>query len=110
METLQSALGIVALLLMAWACSENRRAVSLRQVPMGLGLTFLLAALLLKGPPGRGGFAAAHPGGGGRADAAGAGSSFVFGYPGGAPLPFDSKVPGGEFILALQALPIVLIM
>jgi CNT family concentrative nucleoside transporter len=39
-----------------------------------------------------------------------AGTSFVFGYVGGAPLPFDLKAPGADFILAFQALPIVLVM
>ena len=39
-----------------------------------------------------------------------AGTSFVFGYLGGGPLPFDPKTPGAEFVLALQALPIVLVM
>ena len=110
METLQSALGIVALLVIAWACSENRRAVSLRQVPMGLGLTFLLAVLLLKVPPARAAFASANRVVDAIAASTRAGTSFVFGYLGGGPLPFDSKVPGGEFVLALQALPIVLIM
>ena len=35
-------------------------------------------------------------------------SGFVFGYLGGAPLPFEPKFPGAEFILAFQALPMVL--
>src|SRR5262245_18579606 len=35
---------------------------------------------------------------------------FVFGYLGGGQLPYDLKVPGAEFVLALQALPIVLLM
>jgi CNT family concentrative nucleoside transporter len=39
-----------------------------------------------------------------------AGTSFVFGYLGGATLPFEPNVPGSEFILAFQALPIVLVM
>ena len=34
----------------------------------------------------------------------------MFGYLGGGPLPFDPKTPGSDFILALQALPIVLVM
>jgi CNT family concentrative nucleoside transporter len=34
----------------------------------------------------------------------------VFGYIGGGTLPFDLKVPGADFILAFQALPIVLVM
>ena len=39
-----------------------------------------------------------------------AGTSFVFGYVGGGPLPFDLKTPGAEFILGFQALPVVLVM
>ncbi len=39
-----------------------------------------------------------------------AGTPFVFGYLGGGELPFELKVPGAEFVLALQALPIVLVM
>ena len=34
----------------------------------------------------------------------------MFGYLGGGTLPFELKVPGAEFVLALQALPIVLVM
>ena len=44
------------------------------------------------------------------ASATRAGTSFVFGYLGGGQLPFDPKTPGSDFILALQALPIVLVM
>ena len=39
-----------------------------------------------------------------------AGTSFVFGYVGGGTLPFDVKTPGADFILAFQALPVVLVM
>src|SRR5262249_48883330 len=39
-----------------------------------------------------------------------AGTSFVFGYLGGGALPFEPKTPGSDFILAFQALPVVLIM
>jgi CNT family concentrative nucleoside transporter len=34
----------------------------------------------------------------------------VFGYLGGGALPFDLKAPGADFILAFQALPVVLVM
>src|SRR5438105_11918929 len=44
------------------------------------------------------------------ATASKAGTSFVFGYLGGGTLPFDLKVPGLDFVLALQALPVVLVM
>ncbi len=39
-----------------------------------------------------------------------AGTSFVFGYVGGGPLPFELKTPGADFILGFQALPVVLVM
>ncbi len=34
----------------------------------------------------------------------------MFGYVGGGPLPFELKVPGAEFSLAFQALPVLLVM
>jgi len=39
-----------------------------------------------------------------------AGTSFVFGYLGGADLPFTEKFPGAGFILAFRALPLVLVI
>jgi CNT family concentrative nucleoside transporter len=39
-----------------------------------------------------------------------AGTSFVFGYLGGGSLPFEEKYPGAGFVLALQALPLVLVV
>jgi CNT family concentrative nucleoside transporter len=110
MEQLQSALGVVALITLAWIISENRRAVAWRSVAAGLAVTFVLAALLLKVPQVKGAFAAVNSAVDAIATATRAGTSFVFGYVGGGQLPFESKVPGAEFILAFQALPIVLVM
>lgn len=39
-----------------------------------------------------------------------AGTSFVFGYLGGASLPFAEKSPGMSYTLAFQALPLVLVV
>jgi CNT family concentrative nucleoside transporter len=39
-----------------------------------------------------------------------AGTSMVFGYLGGGPLPFEAKAPGNVFILGFRALPLVLVM
>ena len=39
-----------------------------------------------------------------------AGCRFVFGYLGGGPLPYELKTPGADFVFALQALPVVLVM
>jgi concentrative nucleoside transporter, CNT family len=110
MEQLQSALGVVALIAFAWIISENRRAVAWRSVAAGLAVTLVLAALLLKVPQVKGAFAAVNGAVDAIATATRAGTSFVFGYVGGGQLPFESKVPGAEFILAFQALPIVLVM
>jgi CNT family concentrative nucleoside transporter len=110
MQQLQSVLGMVALIAFAWAISENRGAVPWRKVAIGLGLSILLAVVLLKVPPVRAAFAAVNGAVDAIAAATRAGTSFVFGYVGGGPLPFDPKFPGGEFILAFQALPLVLVM
>jgi CNT family concentrative nucleoside transporter len=110
MAQLQSAIGIVALLAIAWGLGENRRAVSLRQAAAGLAVTLLTAVILIKLPIVARAFGAINDAVGAIASATRAGTSFVFGYVGGAPLPFEVKAPGADFILAFQALPIVLVM
>ncbi len=110
MLQLQSALGIFALLAFAWLISEDRRAVSWRQAAIGLAVTFATALVLLKVPGVATAFAAINDAVGAIGAASRAGTSFVFGYLGGGPLPFELKVPGAEFVLALQALPVVLLM
>ena len=110
MQNLQSALGIFALLAIAWIISEDRRAVAWRQAAVGLLVTFATAVILLKVPGTTRAFAAINGAVDAIAAASRAGTSFVFGYLGGGQLPFDLKVPGAEFVLALQALPIVLVM
>ncbi|WP_028349893.1 NupC/NupG family nucleoside CNT transporter [Bradyrhizobium murdochi] len=110
MLQLQSAFGVLALLAIAWACGENRRAVSLRQVAIALAVTIITALVLLKLPLVARAFGAINDAVGTIAAATRAGTSFVFGYLGGGALPFDLKAPGADFILAFQALPIVLVM
>lgn len=110
MLRLQSTLGVFALLLIAFALAENRRAVSLRQALIGLVVTFVTAIVLLKVPVVAHAFGAINDAVGAISAASRAGSSFVFGYVGGGPLPFDLKAPGADFVLAFQALPIVLVM
>jgi CNT family concentrative nucleoside transporter len=110
MLQLQSALGVFALLAMAWVFGENRRAVSLRQAAIGLIATFLTAVALIKLPFVMHSFGAINDAVGAISAASRAGTSFAFGYLGGGPLPFDLKAPGADFILAFQALPIVLVM
>ena len=110
MQNLQSAFGIFALLAIAWIVSEDRRGVAWRQAAVALIVTFATAVILLKVPAVTRLFAAINNAVDAIAAASKAGTSFVFGYLGGGELPFELKVPGAEFVLALQALPIVLVM
>jgi CNT family concentrative nucleoside transporter len=107
---LQSTLGVLAFLGFAWAISENRHAVAWKPAALALVLSFALALLLLKVPAIKAAFALANQAVDAIAAASKAGTSFVFGYLGGGPLPFELKEPGREFVLAFQALPIVLLM
>src|SRR5262245_35089680 len=110
MQNLQSAVGVIALIGFAWLISENRRAVSWRQAGIGLAVTLALAALFLKVPPVTAAFGSINSAVDAIAAASRAGTSFVFGYIGGGALPFELKFPGNEFVLAFNALPIVLLM
>jgi CNT family concentrative nucleoside transporter len=110
MLQLQSLLGALAIPAIAYAFSESHRSVSWRRVFPAMLLTALLAVLLLKVPASRAAFAAASGAVDAIAAATRAGTAFVFGYLGGGALPFEPKFPGSEFILAFQALPLVLVM
>lgn len=110
MLQLQSAIGVAAMLAFAVAIGENRRAINWTSSAAALLLTVATALILLKVPYVAQGFAALT----GIVDvvsaASRAGTSFVFGYLGGGVLPFELKTPGADFILAFQALPVVLLM
>jgi concentrative nucleoside transporter, CNT family len=110
MLQLQSTLGVFALLAIAWGLGENRGKVSLRQAAIGLVVTVVTAVILIKLPIVAHAFGAINDAVGAISAASRAGTSFVFGYLGGGALPFDLKAPGADFVLAFQALPIVLVM
>jgi CNT family concentrative nucleoside transporter len=110
MLRLQAILGIIALIGFAWVVSENRRKVRAGEILLGLFVTFLMAALMLKVPPLRRLFDVLNRGVSVIEESTRAGTSFVFGYIGGGPLPFAEGKPGASFVLALQALPIVLVV
>jgi CNT family concentrative nucleoside transporter len=101
-------LGLAALLVIAWALSEDRRRIPWRTVAAGVLLQAALAALLLGFPPATAVIFLLNDGANALQKATEAGTIFVFGYLGGPPLPFAETHPGASFILALQALPLVL--
>jgi CNT family concentrative nucleoside transporter len=107
---LQSIAGLLILTAIAWLLAEERRPPPVRTVLVGLGLQLLLALLLLKLPLFRELFLGLNGAIGALEEATRAGTTFVFGYLGGPPLPFETTRPGADFILAFRALPLVLVM
>lgn len=110
MLQLQSVFGIFALLAIAWAFSENRRAVNMRQAAIGLAVTVLLAVVFMLSPWMAQAVGWLNAGVDGIAAATRAGTSFVFGYLGGGPAPFAVVNPAAQFLFAFQALPVVLVV
>jgi CNT family concentrative nucleoside transporter len=110
MNALHGAMGLAALLGLAWIMSENRRQVRLAPMAIGLGLQLGLGLLMLKVPLFERVFLWLNEVALGIEKATMAGTSFVFGYLGGGDLPFAEPYPGASFILAFRALPIILVM
>ena len=95
-------------MLLAWAISENRNAARWRVAAVGIGLQLLIAALLLRVPQTRFVFVALNDAVLAIEQATVAGTSFVFGYLGGAEIPFE-QIPGSSsLILAFRSLPLVI--
>jgi CNT family concentrative nucleoside transporter len=107
---LQGILGLLALIGLAWAISENRRRIRVRTIITGLFIQFALAVVMLKIPFFQELFVVLNDGVMALDKATTSGTSFVFGYLGGGVLPFDEKVAGSSFIFAFQALPLVLVI
>jgi CNT family concentrative nucleoside transporter len=107
---LQSALGLLALLALAWAVSESRWRVPWRVVIAGLALQIAMAVALLKLPVFKQAFLGLNDAMMALEAATRAGTSFAFGYLGGAELPFAETHPGASFVLAFRALPLVLVI
>jgi len=107
---MQGLIGIVLILVVSWALSENRRAIQWRPVLAGVALAVALALALLKVPGVREAVLGLNAVVEAIQTATQAGTGFVFGYLGGGPLPFAENPPGASFILAFQALPVVLVM
>lgn len=107
---LQSAFGFVALFLIAWLLSENRRAVPWRIVISGALLQIVLAAALLKVPLFRDLFLTLNDLLSALEKATQEGTRFVFGFLAGGPQPFEERPGASSFVLAFRALPLILVV
>lgn len=94
----------------AWIISENRTQVKIKTIVIGLGMQWAMALLFLKAPLLNQGFAMLNQVVLALESSTRAGTSMVFGYLGGGSLPFEKTSAGASFILAFQALPLVLLM
>lgn len=106
----QSLTGLFAFIGIAWLMSENRRAVPVKTVIVGLFLQIIIGVVLLKVPISRELFLWLNRMVLFIQEAARAGTSMTFGYLGGAALPFEATGSGSSFVLAFQSLPIILVM
>jgi CNT family concentrative nucleoside transporter len=107
---IQSLFGFFVLHALAWLCSERRRAIPWRPVLAGMALTLALAVLFLKVPLFSEVFHWLNRAVGALERATQAGTSFVFGYLGGAPLPYEEQPETSSFVLAFRALPLVIVI
>jgi len=107
---LQSLSGLVLLTLLGWLFSEGRSRVHWRIPVAGLALQFGLALVLIKLPLFTEFFLGLNQALLSLQDATRAGTSFVFGFLGGGDVPFAEKEGVSSFILAFQALPLILVI
>src|SRR5687768_18119125 len=97
---------MAGLLAIAWAISENRRAIPWRAVVAGMVLLLLLALVFLKIPLVKAAFLKLNDALLLLERATQAGTSLVFGFLGGGSAPYAVSDPASNFVLAFRALPI----
>ncbi len=107
---LRGVVGLFVFLVLAWLMGENRRHVSVKLVTAGIITQLILGLILLRVPVFREFFLLLNDVVMALEKATTAGTSLVFGYLGGAQLPFAETHPGTTFILAFRSLPLVLVM
>jgi len=110
MERFHSLAGLIALAFLAWVFSEDRKKVNVRILLTGFGLQFCFAFIMLKFPASQEAFVWLNKAVEALEEATRAGTGFVFGYLGGAKLPFEENPPGAAYVLAFRGLPLVLVI
>jgi concentrative nucleoside transporter, CNT family len=110
MHVLHGFFGLACLLGLAFLLSEDRRAIPWRVVVAGVALQGALALLLLKFPPASAVMATLARAVNALDHATEAGTSFVFGYLGGAPLPFEPNGKGSTMVFAFHVFPLILVI
>jgi CNT family concentrative nucleoside transporter len=107
---IQSIAGLFVFSGIAWLISENHKKVKVKLVITGIAIQLVIGFILLKLPVFRSFFISLNHLVLSLEASTKAGTSMVFGYLGGGNLPFAEKFPGSSFILAFQALPLILVI
>ena len=110
MTSLKGLLGIAVFLFLAFVLSENRRHIRIKPLILGLVVQFLFALLIFKIPLMLIVFNEINKAVLALNSATMEGTQFVFGYLSGGPPPFKASGMGSTFILAFQALPLVIVV
>lgn len=106
----RAALGLSFFLFIGWLLGENRRKVRWRSILLAQAAQIVLAWLTLRTAPVARILLALSDAISALREATMAGTSFAFGYLGGAPLPFVPKDDARPFVFAFQALPMVIVV
>ena len=107
---MQSLLGIFVFISIAWLLSEQKKQLQIKLIVSGLLIQFIIAFLLLKISWLKQLFLFLNNIVLALVEATSQGTRFVFGYLGGADSPFVNSDSGSTFILAFQALPLILVV
>ena len=107
---IRSILGLAVFAGIAWLVSENRKKVSIRMVLTGFGLQIVAGVFLLKLPLFGRLFLYLNNVVTALEESTKAGTSAVFGFLGGAPLPYEELIPNSSITLAFRALPLILVI
>ena len=110
MTTMQGAVGLLAFFAIAWLISERRRDVRIAEVFLAIALQLVLGALLLHIDALRALVAQLNHVVFALEQATQAGTILLFGFLGGAPLPYQEVSVGGSYVLAFRALPLLILM
>jgi CNT family concentrative nucleoside transporter len=110
MPNLQGILGLLVIIAICAFFSANRQAISPSLVIRSLLLQVLVALLLLKLPGSQHVFFVLNRGIEVLQGATHAGTSFIFGYLGGATPPYEVSNPMASLVLAFQTLPMIIVL
>lgn len=103
-------LGVLLILLIAWALSENRHKVALKPILVGLCFQFVIAITFLKIQFLSGIMLSLNALVQAIEKATASGAQFMFGYLAGGDFPAQLSQPGANFIVAFRVLPLVLVV